>query len=177
MRYRLAGVRYLRYLGLQLVNFCRQETVNAWKSSAFAVHSLLLCVLGLFASLRRDFEACNFWHPKHRVLKDEREPLPWPVPSKVRRRFRISARMENALLPRTGMDQGKPTKLLSLPPFLSFPVARCRGHKMLRRSSLALAAANQDEEHASKNSLPGLIKQNNPSHCRCDIVQVWTQKT
>ena len=27
--------------------------------------------------------ACNFWHPKHRVLKDEREPLPWPVPSKV----------------------------------------------------------------------------------------------
>eukprot|EP00435_Cladocopium_sp_Y103_P054289 s1329_g17.t1 len=27
--------------------------------------------------------ACNFWHPKHRVLKDEREPLPWPVPNKV----------------------------------------------------------------------------------------------
>lgn len=28
-------------------------------------------------------EACNFWHPKHRVLKDEREPLTWPVPGKV----------------------------------------------------------------------------------------------
>ncbi|CAJ1374022.1 unnamed protein product [Effrenium voratum] len=27
--------------------------------------------------------ACNFWHSKHRVLKDEREPLPWPVPGKV----------------------------------------------------------------------------------------------
>jgi len=27
--------------------------------------------------------ACNYWHPNHRVLKDEREPLPWPVPRKV----------------------------------------------------------------------------------------------
>ncbi|CAE7948658.1 p2xD, partial [Symbiodinium sp. KB8] len=27
--------------------------------------------------------ACNFWHPKHRVLRDEREPLPWPVPQKA----------------------------------------------------------------------------------------------
>lgn len=27
--------------------------------------------------------ACNFWHPKHRVLRDEREPVPWPVPQKV----------------------------------------------------------------------------------------------
>eukprot|EP00931_Biecheleriopsis_adriatica_P121600 TRINITY_DN9665_c0_g4_i1.p1 TRINITY_DN9665_c0_g4~~TRINITY_DN9665_c0_g4_i1.p1 ORF type:complete len:2531 (+),score=586.30 TRINITY_DN9665_c0_g4_i1:24-7595(+) len=27
--------------------------------------------------------ACNYWHPAHRVMKDEREPLPWPVPRKV----------------------------------------------------------------------------------------------
>eukprot|EP00930_Biecheleria_cincta_P034438 TRINITY_DN23806_c0_g1_i1.p1 TRINITY_DN23806_c0_g1~~TRINITY_DN23806_c0_g1_i1.p1 ORF type:complete len:2525 (+),score=466.54 TRINITY_DN23806_c0_g1_i1:530-7576(+) len=25
----------------------------------------------------------NYWHPEHRVLKDEREPLRWPVPRKV----------------------------------------------------------------------------------------------
>lgn len=36
-------------------------------------------------------EACNFWHSKHRVLKDEREPLPWPVPGKAR--VRGSARV------------------------------------------------------------------------------------
>ncbi|CAE8609649.1 unnamed protein product [Polarella glacialis] len=27
--------------------------------------------------------ACNYWHANHQVLKDEREPLPWPVPRKV----------------------------------------------------------------------------------------------
>ncbi|CAK9017334.1 unnamed protein product [Durusdinium trenchii] len=166
-----------RALAQQPVSRRQYESIFPNISDILAVSSVNLRAGQVVVVRYRLAGACNFWHPKHRVLKDEREPLPWPVPSKVRRRFRISARMENALLPRTGMDQGKPTKLLSLPPFLSFPVARCRGHKMLRRSSLALAAANQDEEHASKNSLPGLIKQNNPSHCRCDIVQVWTQKT
>eukprot|EP00913_Durusdinium_trenchii_P013800 g12959.t1 len=72
-----------RALAQQPVSRRQYESIFPNISDILAVSSVNLRAGQVVVVRYRLAGACNFWHPKHRVLKDEREPLPWPVPSKV----------------------------------------------------------------------------------------------
>jgi len=76
-------VQAARELAQQPVSRLQFDSIFPNVSDILAVSNVNLRAGQVVVVRYRLAGACNFWHPKHRVLKDEREPLTWPVPGKV----------------------------------------------------------------------------------------------